>query len=544
MLHFLFRSRYDFNLCVASAKSKESQEVTSPQILAALTSVEADLRIAANTSSQDSGNGAFILAEMCALRRSLLLSTMLLSTLEEDSENVSDAHDLVKLTEEEGEEEEDDEAAAAGAGAKASASESESAREALAGAATALAGADVGRAQATKLMTLLVHSTGGSLTAAQAMAALQEAVSELRASAQACVEAQEQHQAKQPQEDDGSSTTEKGKEDSANDKKAKDALALAEVCAKAAGGLVAQPTAAEIARYKRALKRQRAVEAAQRADLLSRVDQAAAHARAGSAAVIALSKLIAPLETEAGAPSSEDHVQEESSTDKFGFDSAVTRHLLGSAPPRTIKYPSSTDALESSNAILSGLSHVCTCLQAPSLRALRLALVAFPHGPYYGPSVAVADTTNATAAAAAGATGGAAGDAPLKPTPVPKGAPPTVLPRSLMASSLYMRERLLGQFDLGDAVSALRKPNDAFRVFCILEPLFALLHCMFLHHQLPSFQRKAHAQTSAWSLKSLLLPCAHSIFYLKNMRTSRCAEAWPKTACPRWCWASTLACPW
>jgi len=83
--------------------------VTSPQILAALTSVEADLRTAAavnDTSGEDSGNDALILAELCALRRSLLLSTMLLSTLEEDSGNVSDAHDLVELAEEDGGEQE------------------------------------------------------------------------------------------------------------------------------------------------------------------------------------------------------------------------------------------------------------------------------------------------------------------------------------------------------------------------------------------------------------------------------------------------------
>ena len=442
---------------MASAKCKRSQEVTSPQILAALTSVEADLRTAAavnDTSGEDSGNDALILAELCALRRSLLLSTMLLSTLEEDSGNVSDAHDLVELAEEDGGEQEGEDGGGgdtAAVAAKANTGESEAAREALAGVAAALAGSDVGRAQATKLMALLVQSNGSTLTAAQGMAALQEAVSELRASAQACVEAQEEEHAQEKPE--GGSSNSNGGDDGSrdHDKKAREALALAEVCAKAARSLVAQPTAAEIARYQRALKRQQVLEAVQRANLLSQVEQAAAHASAGSVAVAALVKLLAP--PKAGALASEGGVQqsEKGSTDKsFGFDSAVSRHLLGSAPPRTITFPTPTDALESMNAILNGLSHVCSCLQAPSLRALRLAMESFPHGPYFGPSVATADTN---AAAAAGG-GGVGKDAPPKPPPVPKGAPPTVLPRSLLASSLYMRERLIGQFDLGEAVSA------------------------------------------------------------------------------------------
>jgi len=143
-----------------------------------------------------------------------------------------------------------------------------------------------------------------------------------------------------------------------------------------------------------------------------------------------------------------------------GFDAAVTRPLLGSAPPRTWSLGSLSNAVKTFAHMLAGCGGVCACLGSGTLRQLRRRIEDLPAGPYEGPTTTRASPKPPKPPAATTVDGGGgggsdaeAGDAPSGPArALFKSPPPSILFRSLLGASLYMGDRLLGRLDFGDSV--------------------------------------------------------------------------------------------
>jgi hypothetical protein len=198
----------------------------------------------------------------------------------------------------------------------------------------------------------------------------------------------------------------------------------------------------------------------------------------------------APITPSATVTTGDDDKEEEEMVCRVAFDGAVTRHLLGSAPPKHVHLPPLLRCLDHLKALVAGCLHVAHILAVTNvnntatnastsaeggkkkggkgtkkanekskkegaggaggsgggvggIKRVGLLLAAMPYGDF-APSLPLAEPKPSLAPPPG-----------TPPPPPPRQPPPQILPRSLAAMNLYLRERFVGRQDFGQAVKEL-----------------------------------------------------------------------------------------